>query len=159
MKDIDTMTDRQFVFGSIQIVSNQLDTLLERELKADGLTSKQWLLIAIIQKRFDDAPTIKEAAEAMGSSHQNVKQVALKLEQKGFIVLEKDQNDARVTRIRFTDKIAAFRKETQLKADHFTENLFAGIADAELAATRSVLAQMLSNLQKMDTYKTGGQTK
>ena len=161
MKNIDAMTDRQFVFGSIQIVSNQLDTLLERELKEDGLTSKQWLLTAIIQKRFDYAPTIREAADAMGSSHQNVKQVALKLEQKGFLVLEKDKKDARVTRIRFTDKIDAFKTETQLKADRFTENLFAGISGDEMAAARSVLAKMLFNLQKMDTEKnkTGGQFK
>ena len=153
MKNIDAMTDRQFIFGSLQIVSNLLDTLLERELKEDGLTSKQWLLTAIIQKRFDYAPTIKEAADAMGSSHQNVKQVALKLEQKGFLVLEKDKKDARVTRIRFTDKIDTFKTETQLKADRFTENLFAGISGDEMAVARSMLTKMLFNLQKMDTEK------
>ncbi|WP_243135777.1 MarR family winged helix-turn-helix transcriptional regulator [Acetobacterium tundrae] len=156
MKNIDAMADRQFVFGSVQIVSNQMNTLLERDLKEQDLTAKQWFLTAIIQKSFDYAPTIKETAEAMGNSHQNVKQVALKLAQKGFLTLEKDEKDARVTRIKLTAKIDSFRKETQFKASNFTKNLFDGISEDEMATTRSVLEKMLSNLEKMEN---GGQIK
>ena len=103
MDNMDLMPDQKFIFGSVQIVANQIDTLLERELKEHHLTTKQWLLTIVVENTFDHAPTIKEVAKGMGSSHQNIKQVALKLEQKGFVIMEKDPKDARITRIKLTD--------------------------------------------------------
>ena len=89
MSKIDKMSDRQYLFGAIFIVANRVDTMLEREFKRFGITTKQWFLSIIIENLFDKPPTIKEVAKEMGSSHQNVKQVALKLEQKGLLVLQK----------------------------------------------------------------------
>ena len=39
----------------------------------------------------EDPPTLKELSELMGTSHQNVKQIALKLERKGFISILRDK--------------------------------------------------------------------
>lgn len=150
MDNIDSIPDQKFIFGGVQIVANQMDTLLERELKEHNLTTKQWLLTIVVQNIFDHDPTIKEVAKGMGSSHQNVKQVALKLEQKGFIVMEKDPHDARITRIKLTDAVASFGKESQDKSVIFTEKLFKGISAEELAMTRSALEKMLTNLEQMD---------
>lgn len=150
MDNINSMPDQKFIFGGIQVVANQMDTMLERELKEYNLTAKQWLLTIVVANTFNHNPTIKEVAKGMGSSHQNVKQVALKLAQKGFVVMEKDPHDARITRIKLTDAVAAFGKKSQEKSVIFTEKLFAGLTTAEMAATRSALAKMLSNLEKMD---------
>ena len=150
MDNIDSMPDQKFIFGGVQIVANQIDTLLERELKEHHLTTKQWLLTVVVQNTFDHAPTIKEVAKGMGSSHQNVKQVALKLAQKGFVVMEKDLKDARITRIKLTNAIDTFGKESQEKSVIFTEKLFKGISAEEMAMTRSALEKMLSNLEQMD---------
>ena len=144
------MPDQKYIFGGVQVVANQMDTLLERELKQHNLTTKQWLLTIVVQNIFDHDPTIKEVAKGMGSSHQNVKQVALKLEQKGFVVMEKDPHDARITRIKLTDAVASFGKESQQKSEIFTEKLFDGITAEELAMTRSALEKLLTNLEKMD---------
>lgn len=144
------MPDQKYIFGGVQVVANQMDTLLERELKEHNLTTKQWLLTIVVQNIFDHDPTIKEVAKGMGSSHQNVKQVALKLEQKGFVVMEKDPRDARITRIKLTDAVASFGKESQQKSEIFTEKLFDGITAEELAMTRSALEKLLTNLEKMD---------
>jgi len=38
----------------------------------------------------------------MGSSRQNVKQLALKLEENDYLKIEKDENDARVIRLKLT---------------------------------------------------------
>jgi DNA-binding MarR family transcriptional regulator len=144
------MKDRKFVFGSILIVSNKMDTLLERELKEYDLTAKQWFMTVVIENSFDMPPTIKEAAKAMGSSHQNVKQIALKLEQKGLITLEKDKKDSRVTRIRLTEQSYKFSEIIQAKAATFTEALFMGIEDDEMSKSRAALYKMMSNLAKME---------
>ncbi|MEO1816352.1 MAG: MarR family transcriptional regulator [Acetobacterium sp.] len=150
MDNIDSMPDQKFIFGGVQVVANQMDTLLERELKEYNLTTKQWLLTIVVQNIFDHDPTIKEVAKGMGSSHQNVKQVALKLEQKGFVVMAKDPHDARITRIKLTDAIDSFGQESQQKSELFTEKLFDGISAAELAATRSAIEKLLTNLEAMD---------
>src|SRR5690606_30690673 len=42
---------------------------------------------------------IKELAEIMGISHQNVKQILLKLEKKGFVRISVDEQDKRKQRI------------------------------------------------------------
>jgi len=150
LDNMDSMPDQKFIFGGVQVVANQMDTLLERELKEYNLTTKQWLLTIVVQNIFDHDPTLKEVAKSMGSSHQNVKQVALKLEQKGFVVMEKDPHDARITRIKLTDAVDSFGTESQQKSEIFTEKLFDGISDEELAMTRSVIEKLLANLEKMD---------
>lgn len=150
MDIMDSMPNEKYIFGGVLVVSNQMDTLLERELKEHNLTTKQWLLTIIVQNSFDHSPTIKEVAKAMGSSHQNVKQVALKLEQKGFLVLAKDEKDGRITRIKLTDQINTFAQESGLKAERFTAKLFQGIAADELSGARSMLSKMLFNLAEMD---------
>jgi len=147
---IDSMPNQKFIFGGIQVVANQMDTMLERELKEYNLTTKQWLLTIVVANIFDHDPTIKEVAKGMGSSHQNVKQVALKLEQKGFVVMEKDSHDARITRIKLTDAVASFGKNSQKKSEIFTEKLFKGISAEEMEMTRSALEKMLANLEVMD---------
>lgn len=150
MSKIDLMEDQKFVFGSIQIVANKKETLLERELKEFDITFKQWFLMVVIENTFDTPPTLKETAYAMGSSHQNVKQIALKLEQKGFIILEKDKKDFRVKRIRLTEKSYKFSEIIQAKAATFTSALFMGIDEDEMSKARVVLHRMMSNLAKME---------
>jgi DNA-binding MarR family transcriptional regulator len=145
-----SMPDQKFIFGGIQVVANQMDTMLERELKEHNLTTKQWLLTVVVANTFDHDPTIKEVAKGMGSSHQNVKQVALKLEQKGFVVMTKDPHDARITRIKLTDAVASFGKASQEKSVLFTEKLFKGLSAEEMAMTRSTLEKLLANLAEMD---------
>ncbi len=150
MSKIESLKDQKFVFGSVQIVANKMNTLLERELKEYDITSKQWFLTVVIENSFDKPPTIKEAAKAMGSSHQNVKQLALKLEQKGLVSLEKDKKDGRVTRIRLTDLSYKFSEIIQAKASIFTGDLFMGIVAEEMSKARIVLYSMMSNLAKME---------
>ncbi|MGV8906080.1 MAG: MarR family winged helix-turn-helix transcriptional regulator [Acetobacterium sp.] len=150
MEKLESLTDSKFIFGSLLVVANQMDTLLGRELKEYDLTTKQWLLTIVVENSFDYDPSIKEVAKAMGSSHQNVKQVALKLEKKGFLSLEKDKSDARVMRIRLTNQIAAFAEESQLKAENFTRKLFKCISHEEMTASRLLLEKMLLNLNEME---------
>lgn len=54
----------------------QLTLRVEERLESFGLTSRQWLLLGVIEKAFPGyAPTISEATAVFGSSRQNVKLV------------------------------------------------------------------------------------
>jgi DNA-binding MarR family transcriptional regulator len=81
----------------------------DRELEGMGLTTRQWLLLAVLANAFPgSSPSLSEAAERYGSSRQNVKQVALGLQARGFVRLVPDAADGRTTRIELTDRVRDF---------------------------------------------------
>lgn len=150
MSNPDEMEDKRFIFGSLLVVANRMETLLERELKEFDATVKQWFLSLIVDNVFNEPPTIKEAAKQMGSSHQNVKQVALKLQQKGLLKLEKDKRDARITRLSLTENSRSFWQKTEPKGTAFMKTFYTGIDDDDLAGARAMLKRMLANLDEME---------
>jgi DNA-binding MarR family transcriptional regulator len=155
MNKAEKMSDRQYLFGVIFIVANRVDTMLEREFKRFGITTKQWFLSVIIQNLFDEPPTIKEVAKEMGSSHQNVKQVALKLQQKGLLILKKDKKDARITRLNLSESSYDFWTKLRGEGTSFTGALFKNIEKDELEVARRVMQKMQLNINEMDN-KNGG---
>ena len=150
MNKLDVLDDNLFVFGVVFVIANKLDTLLDREFKPIGMTAKQWFLTIVIEMLFDEAPTIKQVAKAMGSSHQNVKQVALKLEQKGLLVMEKDVNDGRATRLKLTEKSQTFWEQTQQKRGVFMEAVFKNLDKKELENTKKALQKMWTNIIRLE---------
>lgn len=155
MSKLELMKDQQYLFGSIFVAANRMDTLLEREFKKFDITTKQWLLSVVIDNLFDEPPTLKEAAREMGSSHQNIKQVALKLEQKGFLVLEKDEKDSRATRLKLSEHSFDFWKKLREEGSVFREALFQGIHEDEMVVARSVMEKILSNIVEIDKKNDG----
>ena len=153
MDKTDRVDDATYIFGSLLVAANRIDTLLERELRDFDVTSKQWFLSLIVDNLFFEPPSLKEVAREMGSSHQNVKQVALKLEQKGLIELFKDPRDARVTRLRQTAKSAVFWESVSPRGEEFMRRLFAGLSPEDLGAARRVLKGLIANLTGMENDK------
>jgi DNA-binding MarR family transcriptional regulator len=150
MNKTDSIPDKYYIFATLLIIANRMDTLLSRDLKEFGVTTKQWFVSETIKSIFEKPPTINDVAKEMGSSHQNIKQVALKLQQKGLLSLVKDKKDARVTRLRMTEKSFAFWERTQVKGDFFIENMLKDIEKKNLAIARGVLQRMVSNLTEME---------
>ena len=144
------MLDTTYIFGALLVTANRLDTMLERELKKFGLTGKQWMLAVVVQNLFDGPPTIKQAAAAMGSSHQNVKQMALKLQEKGLMVMEKDGRDGRVTRLRLAKGSEGFWESTRPRGDKFMSAVFRNLNPEDLAGTRRILAGIQENLSSLE---------
>ena len=144
------MLDTTYIFGALLVTANRLDTMLERELKKFGLTGKQWMLAVVVQNLFDGPPTIKQAAAATGSSHQNVKQMALKLQEKGLMVMEKDGRDGRVTRLRLAEGSEGFWESTRPRGDKFMSAVFRNLNPEDLAGTRRILAGIQENLSSLE---------
>jgi DNA-binding MarR family transcriptional regulator len=86
----------------ILLLAQELGTLMDQQLREDGLTTQQAVLITIIDTLGE--PSIKQAAAALGTTHQNIRQLAASLERKGFIRITPDDTDARVRRLATTPK-------------------------------------------------------
>lgn len=150
MKPMIEIDDKGFIFGSLFSSANTLQVLMDRSLAEFGITSKQWFLSAVVMNFFDHPPTLKEVADMIGNSHQNVKQIALKLEEKGLLELWGDEKDGRVIRLHLTDKAHPFRDSLDQQREIFFSSLFQGLSNEELGAFRKSLAIILEN---MDTMK------
>ncbi|MEN6390481.1 MAG: MarR family transcriptional regulator [Syntrophomonas sp.] len=155
LKKTNSIPDEAMIFALLLITSNKMNTLLEREFKEFDVTTKQWFLSETIRSLFDIPPTLKELASEMGSSYQNIKQVALNLQQKGLLKLEKDKKDARVTRLRLTEQSYDFWKKTDPKGSVFRENMFKEMNKTDIAATRTLLERILINLTEIENAAIG----
>jgi DNA-binding MarR family transcriptional regulator len=74
----------------------------------------------------------------------------LKLQQKGLLKLEKDKKDARVTRLRLTERSYEFWKKTDPNGTVFRENMFKEMNKKDIATTRALLEKMLLNLTEIE---------
>jgi DNA-binding MarR family transcriptional regulator len=142
--------DQEFILGSLFVIANKLQMLLDREFKSCGLTVKQWFLSIIIGGVFAEPPTLSDAAAVMGSTHQNVKQVALKLKEKGFVEFIDDPDDGRALRLRLTKKSDELWAGMQERSKSFMEELYKGIGSDGLAAMRALLGMLMANIDEMD---------
>ncbi|MCX8074564.1 MAG: MarR family transcriptional regulator [Clostridia bacterium] len=150
MKKIEQISDREFIFGAMLVISNKMDTLLERTLSKYNVTSKQWFLLLVIFNLFEKSPTIKEVAKEMGSSHQNIKQVALKLEKKGMLEFEKDKKDMRATRLILTEKSYEFWKLIENDGKKFMNDFYNSIEKDKLKEARGFILKLMLNLNEME---------
>ncbi len=127
-----TPTDVQ-LFGSVVAFTQQLTRRVDEHLAPFGLTSRQWLLLAVLSKRFPGhAPTVSEATDVFGTSRQNVKQIALQLERHGWLRLEPDATDHRALRLVLTDRIGVF-DEPGVRGEQaaFIRTVFGGLTLSE----------------------------
>ena len=88
----------------------------------------------------------------MGSSHQNVKQILLKLEKKGFVSTIPDESDKRKQRIYVTDKCREFIEENDnngQQSQFIIERIFNGIDEESLQTTIQTIMKMERNLSKL----------
>lgn len=133
-----TISNMAEIFGNTIVLSNKLQKLVDRALSPHNLTAKQWFLLACLERFFEEPPNLKELATAMGSSYQNVKQLALKLEKSGFVQLLQDPSDKRTIRIHSTEYNQTFWANYQSESLMILQSLFDEL-DVEEIATLSKL--------------------
>lgn len=143
---INSMDKRFALFGYFFAMSNRLQTVGDRFY--EEITCKQFFLMICLRLFENGAPTINELSEIMGCSHQNVKSIAGKLEDKGYLEIRPDSNDARKLRIRLTNKADSLAKKYQKKELDFIDMLFTGISDKQIETTFKTLEKMEENINE-----------
>lgn len=132
MSNNDIMEKKKFIFGSIFILAQKWQYLGDRELSADRLTTKQWLLLATIESFFQSPPTLTEITDVFGTSRQNVKQIALNLEKRGFLEIKPDEHDLRILRFSVTQKSRDFWNKRADRDIEYISRLFEGLTNEEI---------------------------
>jgi len=150
MNYFENINDQDYIFASMLLVANKMDTLLERALRNYNITAKQWFMLIVTVNAFKEAPSIKEIAKVMGSSHQNVKQLALKLETKGMIILEKDKTDLRATKVILTKECYQLFKQLEKEGLDFMNKFYNDIENIEMKNTRLFISKIMVNLKNIE---------
>jgi len=139
---------RAELFGSVFFLAQHLARRTDAALRPLGLTTKQWLLLIVLVKRFPGhAPTLSEAAVVYGTSRQNVKQIALQLHKLGYLRLEPDPVDRRAQRLVLTERMAVFQEVREVRRENlYMAELFAGFAPREVQTLATLVRRWLRDL-------------
>ena len=143
------MPPQPFLLGLLSAFNNRYQAAADAYFKE--ITWKQFFAIICINL-CTEPPTLNELSDVMGSSHQNVKQILLKLESKGFVSTVSDENDKRKQRIFVTDKCRKFLEKNDNNGSrnlHVISRIFEGIDEKSLQTTIKTIMKMERNLSEI----------
>lgn len=135
-----------FLLGLLSAFDNRFQAFADKTL--GEISWKQFFAIICINL-CQEQPTIKELADIMGSSHQNVKQILLKLEKKGFVDIAIDQADKRKQRVFLTEKCRAFCEGNNEHSMKIMTAMFDGLSEEQIKVTIQTIIKMEDNLKSI----------
>ena len=143
------MPPQAFLLGLLSAFDNRYQAAADEYLKE--ITWKQFFAIICINL-CKEAPTINELSDVMGSSHQNVKQILLRLEKKGFIATFEDERGKRKQRIYVTDAARNFLEANDnngQQSQYVIGRIFEGKDEKSLMTTIQTIMKMERNLNEL----------
>jgi MarR family transcriptional regulator, transcriptional regulator for hemolysin len=147
---MEILEKQKYIFGSIFIIANKLQVIGDQYMTRVGMTTKQWLLTAVISQFGESHPKLSDVADLIGSSRQNVKQLALKLEEKGFLNIEHDNQDARILRLKLTKKSHEFWEKREHADNQFIKDLFEDFSSEEIDMISKGFNKMFEKIGKAE---------
>lgn len=142
--DFSDIPSGYFLIGLLSAFENRFQAMADKAI--GEISWKQFFAIVCINM-CKEAPTLGELSDIMGSSHQNVKQILNKLEDKGFIRFEADATDRRKQRIVLTDTCKAFCSANDKKSENIMARMFADISEGELKNTILTIMKIEDNMK------------
>jgi DNA-binding MarR family transcriptional regulator len=119
---------------------------IQRRLDADGFDDTRSADGVIFQYLIPGSKKIGDLADLLGVSQQAASKAVADLERRGYVVRERDPEDARARRVELTSRaeaaIAAGRRHRAELDDELAERF----GSRRLAAARSVLKELLEHL-------------
>ena len=140
------MPPQAFMLGMLSAFDNRFQACADKFFKE--ITWKQFFAIICINI-CKEHPTINELSEVMGSSHQNVKQILLKLENKEFVTMIPDKKDKRKQRIALTRKCMDFCEKNDAQSKEIIWKIFDGIHEEQLVTAIKTIMQMERNISEL----------
>lgn len=148
--DPDRLRLESELLGSAFVLVGHLGSRMDALLAPMGLTSRQWLLLAVVT-RAGRPLSLSEAAAAYGSSRQNIKAIAAGLERRGYLTLAPDPVDGRALRLHPTPLVARTFDSPQTRAQgaRFLAAIFDGLSPTDLAELHRLLLRWLDTLPEV----------
>jgi DNA-binding MarR family transcriptional regulator len=131
-------------FRSVLLLAQRLRYLMDERLRPDGLTTQQAaLLTAVIAL---GRPSLKEAAAALETTHQNAAQLVSALVKKGLLRVEPDSTDRRRTCLVVTEASGEYWRARDAGDHAAVASWFDSLTDDELTELCALLGRVLDGL-------------
>ena len=150
MSGISGIESSYFLIGLLSAFENRFQAVADSTMKE--ISWKQFFALICINM-CKEKPTVKELAEIMGSSHQNVKRILLKLEKKGFVSITADESDKRKLRIELTEYCKEFCAKNDEMAMNIMRKMFEGVSNEQLQVTIQTIIHIEDNLKEIREYE------
>jgi DNA-binding MarR family transcriptional regulator len=141
-------TDAMLCFRQLLWVAQRLRYLMDQRLRGDNLTTQQAVLLTLV--RVLQEPSLTEAAAAMSTSYQNVKQLLAALERKGMLAIVVDLEDRRVRRLHATQKSARKWKRRDAADFAAVAQWFSALPSRDVRRLLGLLSRLAESLQTAD---------
>jgi len=131
-------------YGALFALTNRIQTI------GDGvfhdITIRQHFVLMTIRVFDVDSPTLKDVAEIVGCSYQNIKRMAVVLENKGYLAMERDAEDKRKFKLILTEKVNSVSSGMDEEINSFLGTLYKNLSKEELLSALAVLKKLDHNL-------------
>lgn len=138
-------TNAILCFRQLLWVAQRLRYLMDQRLRGDGLTTQQAVLLTLV--RVLEQPSLTEAAAAMSTSYQNVKQLVAALERKGMLEIVVDPEDRRVRRLKATGTSARKWKRRDAADFAAVAQWFSALPKQDVGRLLDLLSRLGESLQ------------
>lgn len=151
MKDSDTIKAEfnaeiqdmeKYILVVLFIIQQRWSYIINKKLANDQITTKQWLMMIIMANAFQNPPSMQEVADAMSTTHQNVKQLATRLEKRGFLKIERDPKNRRILRLKVTEECIQFWENRGLEDMKTINSHFEGLDNEEIRNLFEIMSKM-----------------
>ena len=142
--DFSGVPSSYYLIGLLSAFENRFQAMADSMMQE--ISWKQFFAIICINM-CKEPPTLKELSDILGSSHQNVKQILLKLEKKGFIRFEQDEADKRKQRIVLTKECRKFCKKNDDMSQKTMMGMFEGIPEKDIKTSIKTIITIEKNLK------------
>lgn len=142
--DFSNIPSNYYLLGLLSAFENRFQAMADSTMQE--ISWKQFFAIICINM-CKEPPTLKELSDILGSSHQNVKQILLKLEKKNFIQFQTDDTDKRKQRIVLTDYCKEFCAKNDKMSRCIMEKMFDGVPEEDIATTIQTIIKIEKNLR------------
>jgi len=134
------------IAAAMRAASRRLTVLYDEVMAPSGLRVTQFVILAELERRISEPPTVSELAEILTMERSALGQTLRTLESDGLVALDRDQRDARRRPVRLTQagRKAAARGRPYWEKAHARFAHFYGDADA-LSKLRSTLRDIAEN--------------
>lgn len=135
--------DGYFIYGLIFTLANRIQTLGDKRF--EDITMKQHFLMIALSMNHGES-ILKDVADLIGCSYQNIRVMANSLVKSGYLNLIKDKEDRRKLILKSTGKFEKLAEDSLDITKEFMGNLYSNISKEDLKITLKTLIKMNENL-------------
>ena len=136
MSGISGIESSYFLIGLLSAFENRFQAVADSTMKE--ISWKQFFALICIN---------------ICKENQNVKQILLKLEKKGFVSITADESDKRKLRIELTEYCKEFCAKNDEMAMNIMRKMFEGVSNEQLQVTIQTIIHIEDNLKEIREYE------